>query len=472
MYIGTSAAKGYIEISDDARKSNIAVFGIKSTGKSYTLIPSLLSQDLDNKAKGVTIFVDTPELAWYLCGLCKVKDPKRKVVILKPSRDFDILNDLFSMETWDYDKINEICDFEKAIKAKQITIIDMEEERYGSKAIRANAMLLLQLQSAMVAEYTKKPNHSVYIDGATSYMPYIKNLLKYGDFYGFDSILFFKSREELKENTIILDNYVRNYILLQGLNYEDAKYFGERLNILKSTNDSVQALLNRQYGTISYEILSGSDFQREVGEGMLTEFTTTEKKNFKEKAKQIKKRSKEVSVKDQHYQVEEEANALSEKKTSYLEDLDETKPIRKITKKPVEAPIEEPKEEVVEEEVALEEVEMPEIEEPIEFVEETPKKEPQLNKMIKTTGYKEPDTRDFSILDTIPEEELPSIDLPDELPEIEDFDLPKEPEELELPKEESFDLTDNRKFVIGSKNLPYRKIRNKKIEKSLAGLKI
>lgn len=494
MYIGTNSARGYIEISDEARKANMAVFGIKSTGKSYTLIPSLLSQDLENKTKGITIFVDTPELAWYLYGLCKIKDPKRKVILLKPSRDFDILNNLFSLERWDYEEINKICDFEKAIRTKQVTIVDMEEERYGNKAVRAKAMLLLQLQSAMVVEYNKIPNHSVYIDSATNLLPYIKNLLKYGDFYGFDSILFFKSREELGDDAIIVDNYVRNYILLQGINYEDAKYFGERLNTLKSTNDSVQGLLNRQYGTISYEILSGNGFQRETGEGMLVEFSNGEKKAFREKAKQLKKRSKEISVKDQHYQLEEEAEALSEEKSSYLDDVEEKdlihrekiKTISEITDFQKEEPKKvnipcydsEPKEwknvdiQLERDNQAnIEKDFTSEIEEPI--IENTQKVEPQLNKKIKTSGYQEAKEKlDFSLLDEIPEEELPEIKVEENIPFEDNFFIPDEPEKLDLPKEETFDLLDNKKFVIGSKNVPYKKIKNKRIDKALAGFKI
>lgn len=481
MYIGTNASTGFIEISDAARKSNIAVFGIKSTGKAFTLIPSLLNQDLKDTTKGATIIVDTPELAWYLYGMCKVA--KRKVDLLKPSINFDFMNKLMFMKKWDYDEIKEVYDFETAIKQKRITIIDAEEERYGNKAIRVNTMMLLELQAAMVVERNKKANYSVYIDSAGDYLSVIENLLKYGDYYGFDSTLLFRSREELKDNAVLVDNYVRNYILLQGICYEDAKYFGERMNTLKSVTDSVRALLNREYGIITYEILKGNGFVREIGEGTLIEFTDREKKEFRTEGNKFKKKCKENKLADNHYQLEEEAESIAiSKDTTMLKEVDVD---RKLPDGLVVQMLGE--QEAFEETEVSEKKSNPNRLEMRDDFKKDPKVEPQLNKNIKTSTFKEePVEVDYSDLDTIDMpsfdedpileeiEDFSEVEMPKEIvdDELENFELPDEIEELKepVPKKE-FDLG-NKTFSIGSKYQPYKKIHNKKIEKSLSGFKM
>lgn len=414
MHIGTDATRKFIDISEESRKANMAVFGIKNTGKAFTMIPSLFDQDLKEKGRGITIIVDTPELAWYLYGMCKVEG--RKVDILKPSISFELLNEFLFNDGWDYEKCKKYYDYEVAIKEKRVTIIDMEEERYGEKAIRANSMLLLQLQAAMTVEYSKKVDYAVYIDGATSYMPYIKNLLKYGDYYGFKTTLFAKSMTQLKENSIFVDDYVRNFILLQGISYEDAKYFGERMELGK---DGTKVLMNREYGKFVYEIL-GDNYQRKMGEGNLLEFTDEKKKEIITKATSAKKRFKEVNTDDHHYQLEKESEALTtDEKTTFLEEVG-----KEVEKK---------------------------------------KREPQLNQKIKTTNIPKKEEVDYSMLDSFETEEIEVVDNLEELPL----------EEIKLEEPEEFDLTDEKtKFTIGGKNRPYHKIKNKKIERSLEDFKI
>ena len=400
----------------------------------------------------------------------------RKVDILKPSIKFDILNNLLFKPEWDYEEINNIYNYEKAIKEKRVTIIDMEEEQYGERAVRAGSMLLLQLQSAMAKDRAKKADYSVYIDDAAAYMAYINNLLKYGDYFGFMTTLFLKSRQELGENVIALDNYVRNFILLQGINYEDAKYFSARMDIGGSMPQvGVQTLMDRDYGSITCEYLENKTFKRKIEEGILIDFPEEKKKEFMEKGLYWKKRNKEIKSGDHNYQLAKESKALSinEEKTTYLDDI----------KEKVEKTID-----VVSEE------------------KEDKKKEPQLNQKLKTTNFKKEEKEtNFSLLDefdlpgSVPEPEVKEEEPVMMEPEVEDipveenieptelefdpsedidFEIPLETEledfNLEENHEEEFDLSseeENETFHFGNKNQPYRKIKNAKVVKTFSAFK-
>lgn len=519
MNIGIDANNNFIEISEEARKTNLAVFGIKNTGKAFTLIPSLFAQDLSIKNKGVTIVVDTPELAWYLYGICRIK--KRKVELLKPSVNFDITDKLLFSKDWNYEEVNKIYDFKKAIEDKKVTIIDMEEERYGEKSVRAASMLLLQLQSAMVMT-TKKIDHSVYIDGGANYLPYLKNLLKYGDYYGFSTTLFFKSRDELKDNIILIDNYVRNFILLQGISYEDAKYFGMRFNLSKYENEAAQKLMNRGFGSISYEILENDTFKRVISEGSLMEFSEEKKAEYKEEAAKWKRKNKDkiVEIGDHHYQLEKEGAALSIESgaATITEDIEQDI-IDSV--KDVELPAEEVSiqdDEILEAEPSILEIDSPikesieidnpktvPVEKPVKKVNQgkielqTPVrekgKEPQLNQRIKPRQTeKKEEKKSYSLLDefepaikepVIDDGEITEIDYLDsdlagfdmsdidldDMPSLEDLSESAELEELPTDEDKpiKFDLSnDDVVFSFGKKKHPYYNLKNKQADKALS----
>lgn len=455
MYLGKDQ-KGTVFLTEDARKANLAIFGIKNTGKAYTFIPYLFEQDLCDKNTGITIVVNTPDLAWYLSALAKIKN-RKDVVILKPSINPDILNDLLFKEEWNYQEINKFFNYEKAIKERKIVIIDMEEERFGEEAIRATSMLLLQLQSDMVAE--RKPNikHSVYIDGASEYLPYIKNLLKYGDYHNFYTTLFFKSRNNIKDTSLI-DEYVRNYVLLQGITWEDAKYFGERFGI-NNPYDAAITLMDRVYGEFAYEIVD-KNYRRKVGFGEICSLPKELHNQVLERQEKEKKRNKPIIKEDKHLQLETEKECLKKEDTeSYYERMDKDVPrIKEYEIETQEIPTAE--DIVVEELEQIPDIEMPNFEQ-IEVELEDEPKEPQLNKTRKSISIPKKE-KDFSMIEDIDLSDI-EIDLDEPLEE-------RVPEIIDLNEnsdaQEDFILTSN-----GSKKLPYQRIINKKVKKSLDVLK-
>ena len=413
MNLGINQNGNEIFITEEARKANLAVYGIKNTGKAYTLIPYLLEQDLARKNTGITIIVDSPGLSWFLYALARIKN--RKAEIIKPSINMEVMNKLLFRKEWNYDEIKQIYDFEKAINSKTVTIIDMEQEKWGDEAVRAVSMLMLQLQSDMVK--ASKVNHAVYIDNAADFVPYIKNLLKYGDYYNFSTVLFFKSRNEMQEKSILVDNYVRNTILLQGLTFEDAKYFGERLNLSGNIIDSTQDLLNRDYKEFTYEILA-KGFKRETGCGLLVEMDEELKKECLNKAEYYRRRNKDVIDDDQHLQFEREKEKLELKE-------DPKKVIERIEEKVPKTADEIFKETKKQNKKAK--------------ITKVEGEQPQLNKMRKTTDIK---------FDRQQKQELPKEITP--LPEIDDNELDLSalsldeefPEMENLQTEEEFEIPD------------------------------
>lgn len=505
LYIGKDVKNGTkVALSDEARKANLGVFGIKNTGKAYTVIPTLISQDLNDKNRGMTIVVDTPDLAWYLCGICKEKG--RKFDLIKPSININIMNGLLFKPEWDYDDIDKIYSYEKAIKQKKVVIIDMEQERYGEQAVRAVSMLLLQLQSVMIMDRPKKINYSVFIDNAADYVPYIHNLLKYGDYYGFSSTLFFKSREELEGEKRYVDDYIRNFILLQGINYEDAKYFGERMGLTNNILLSAQKLMDRTYGSVQYEILKEGSYERLIGQAELFEFDPDVKKKFVAAGIKEKKKAKEVDTGNHHYQLSKEKESLTSKEeTNVSKDLEKdmerslegssslekenptsanNAPVQKedITKTVEDVSLDELNNIEIDETMEISEVEVPDIEtsdiEKIEYVEEVQEKgkEPQLNKKIKTQTFKKNEV-DMSSIE--------QFDLPNSIEEIEYSDEPTVDEELRTegptedipePEKETFPLVSdlNKTFGFGGKkkDVRYRNVTNRRIEKELEDFKL
>lgn len=112
MNLGINQNGNEIFITEEARKANLAVYGIKNTGKAYTLIPYLLEQDLARKNTGITIIVDSPGLSWFLYALARIKN--RKAEIIKPSINMEVMNKLLFRKEWNYDEIKQIYDFEKS----------------------------------------------------------------------------------------------------------------------------------------------------------------------------------------------------------------------------------------------------------------------------------------------------------------------------------------------------------------------
>ncbi|MCC0672184.1 MULTISPECIES: conjugal transfer protein TraG [unclassified Clostridioides] len=286
LIIGTNN-NNEIFISQKNRYLNMIVLGKKGTGKTSKVLPTLASQDLQNKKIGMTLIVTKKEMAYTLNALAKEYD--REVVFLKVSTNIEILNHFLFMDKYEYDYINEnIINYKEAIKKKKIVIIDMEVAKYKYNAINAVKMLLLQLTlDIQETDITQRNPHILYIDDSFYYLDSLEYLLNYSDDYNIGLILFFQSRNQFllnnKDYTALLDNNIRTTILLNSLNVEDVQYYQKRIYEKKNPSDFYQQHLN----SFLYESLKSTGV-RIVGSGQFKFLDNEFIENLEKKSKRLR----------------------------------------------------------------------------------------------------------------------------------------------------------------------------------------
>ncbi|MCR0374787.1 hypothetical protein MKA27_13255 [[Clostridium] innocuum] len=254
-----------IHLTEKSRQLNTLVLGVKGTGKSNNVLPSFAKQDFTANDAGCTFIVGTKDMAYTLYALAKLSGKKKKdIIMLKPSANMGVIS-LFDMNEYDYDKVKELIDFKEAIRKKKVVIIDMEWEKYRNYAIKATAMLMIQLQMDMQdTKSTSKKPHNIYIDDAYLYLPFIELFLVASKSYNLSITLFMQSRRQFNQGGIdyssLIDNNVRNLILMNGITYEDAEFYRKSLifNKMFSKNDSnkMEAFLRYNKDIIEVKELS------------------------------------------------------------------------------------------------------------------------------------------------------------------------------------------------------------------------
>ena len=329
-----------ITIPENSRKGNTLILGSKLSGKSTYILPYLAKQDIQRKNAGCTFIVSKKDLAYTLYAIAKMES-KKKVHLIKPSCDVVLANKLlWDTNDYDYDEIREIIDFKEVIKKKEIVIIDMENSKYHQGAIRAVAKLLIQLQTDMqdVAS-TIKRDHFVYLDDAQYYLPFIDTLLNHGDDYNVSSTLFMQGRNQFKiygeDYTGLMDNNVRNYILMNGINFDDAQYFAPMFGITHNK------FLQRRTGSISVAYVDQQGSMKFIPSCDVLKISRNEMEKIEARAKKERKKFvKESNASERKIplSIEERRgfNALE-----FEEDKKEKKTVVQIVKEEVETPVQE-----------------------------------------------------------------------------------------------------------------------------------
>lgn len=280
-----------IYIPTKSRLSNLMVFGIKSSGKTDTVLTMLANQDMANKNIGATFFVNDESTAFQLFALAKAY--KRKVEIIKPSTEIEVLNSFLWKEDFNYEYMNnEIVDFEAAISKKKIIIIDMEYLRYKNYAVIATKKLIKQFQIAMIninsLKRGKSPIHYLYVDNSATYIKELADILTYSKSMNVGVTLLAQSREEFadvndKNYKLLIDSNIRNYILMNAITIDDAKYFVDKF----TNRYDISHLMNRPEGQIIYEIVDSLNV-RAVGLCTVAQINDSFRKELEVKAKRFK----------------------------------------------------------------------------------------------------------------------------------------------------------------------------------------
>ena len=261
LILGQNDKHNDLFIAESSRYLNMMVLGSKGTGKTSNLLPFFAEQDISKKLSGCTFIVSDKEMAYNLYSICKQN--KRKVHLLKPSIDNEIANKFLWKTNYDYDYINEkIINYKEAIRKKEIIIIDMEIFKYKEDAIRATAMLLLQLRLDLQdTDITQRHSHFLYVDDAYYFISFIDDLLRFGSVYNLGTILFLESRSQLvnKKNDYrnIVEDYVRNTIILNKISMDDFYYYKECFDERIFKN-----IFNRECTSLIYQTVDKNNMLR------------------------------------------------------------------------------------------------------------------------------------------------------------------------------------------------------------------
>lgn len=212
---------------------NTLVLGNKGSGKSSLIFKGLAFQIIENKNMGGTFVVSSKDLSYELYLLAKHN--KRRVVFFNPSVSADIEMLLNKNVINDEDILN-ICNFEKFIYNNYIVIIDMENIKTGINGCNLVKSFLENLSNSIYnTDVTYLKPHSLYIDDAFYYLDSLEKILYYGSEYNIATTLFFQNRHQFKFNnkdyTSFIDSNIGNIILTNNLNIEDAKFYGEIIDM-------------------------------------------------------------------------------------------------------------------------------------------------------------------------------------------------------------------------------------------------
>ena len=286
LIIGQNDKNKDYYIADTCRNLNMAVIGNKGTGKTTVLLPYFAEQDISKKLAGATFIVSDKEMAYAIYSICKKY--KRKVHLLKPTTNNEISNNFLWKTKYDYDYINEkIINYKEAIRRKEIVIIDMEVFKYQIDAIRATSMLLLQLRLDLAdTDITQRNPHFLYVDDAFYYVNFLEDFLRYGSTYNLSTILFLESRSQLlnkdKNLTDLIDDNIRNYILLNKLTVDDYKYYKELFN-----DKSFENIKNRERTSLTFQTVDQKGMIR-MGIAKLKQVNTINMEELEKKSKKIR----------------------------------------------------------------------------------------------------------------------------------------------------------------------------------------
>lgn len=320
LIIGQNDKHNDFYISENCRYLNMAIIGSKGTGKTTSLLPFFAEQDISKKMAGATFIVSDKEMAYGIYSLCKKY--KRKVHLLKPTTNNEINNKFLWKTEYDYDDINEhIINYKEAIRRKEIVIIDMEVFKYKIDAIRATSMLLLQLRLDLAdTDITQRNPHFLYVDDAYYYIRFLEDFLRYGSTYNLGTILFLESRSQLltkeKDLRMILDDNVRNYLLLNKLTVDDFNYYKSQF-----PEKIFDGLQNREKTTLTFQTVDPKGLVR-TGISKLKQINTIDLKELEKKSKKIrtsllkekrKERENELRSKMENSQFSNEPKPIDDK---------------------------------------------------------------------------------------------------------------------------------------------------------------
>ena len=342
LIIGLNDKSKELFIPEKSRFLNTLVIGTKGTGKTTSVLPMFVEQDLKRKNAGVTIISSSKEMSYNIYSLSKKY--KRKIHFLKPSINNEVTNKFLWLQDYNYDYINEhIINYKEAIKKKEVVIIDMEVLKYKSDALKAVAMLLLQLRlDIQETDITQRCHHFLYVDDAYNYLKFLEDLLVFSDNYNLGITLFMQSRNQLitknKDFNGLINNNIRNTLLLNNITPEDYNYYKNKF--FEKNNPS--EFFNREFNTMLYETIDSMGVRR-TGITKFKKLLIGDWEELESKSKRIrssllkeKRKERELELRVKYQKSLEVQNKQEDilKEVKDIKDSNSQKTISTLTKEP------------------------------------------------------------------------------------------------------------------------------------------
>lgn len=213
----------------EVRLQNLAIYGTKGSGKTEHILPMMANEQLDLKDEGALFVVGDSRVGWMIYAMAQKYH--RDVTFLSPTYNKG-MKELMDIGVSDLSVIqNQLVDFAKVMKEKQVIIIDAEAYQYRKTSTELVGNILMSLQSVMHTNGHDSP-FFVYMEDGDTYLQYIRDLLLYGHQFGIGSTLFLQSRSMTHAKSPMLSYFleanIRTTILSNGLVYDDFSYFKER----------------------------------------------------------------------------------------------------------------------------------------------------------------------------------------------------------------------------------------------------
>jgi hypothetical protein len=202
-------------------------------------------------------------------------------------------------------------------------------------------MLLLQLRlDIQETDITQRCHHFLYVDDAQNYLKFLEDLLIFSDSYNLGVTLFMQSRSQLvtknRDYTSMVDNNVRNTMLLNNITIEDYNYYKDKF--FEKTNPS--EFFNRDFNTMLYETIDSMGIRRtgitRFKKLLIGDWDELEAKSKKIRASLLKEKRKEreLELREKYLKSIEEQKEAPKPQPKPSPKQNEAKPNANINAKP------------------------------------------------------------------------------------------------------------------------------------------
>lgn len=230
LKLGTNKTSGDdVYLSSERRLQNTVVYGAIGSGKTRSMMMSMVLEQLSDVNSGATIFCGRGDESWLIDRMANKMD--REVIFLHPDSDRGTSDFLETEYRTGYEMQKELIDYVDAIQKKKIVIVDFDLAKTRNKGKQGLIKLLYHLQRAIVHNTEESP-HYVFIDDAEFSLPYIEELITYGKNHNVGTTLFMSSHALIearsRELSYFLDANCATTLVMNRLTYADVTYFDRR----------------------------------------------------------------------------------------------------------------------------------------------------------------------------------------------------------------------------------------------------